>query len=318
MLSLKVADNDLSFLVDTGATFSTMQTLPKFSHLSKNTVEVVGFSGVPQTLPVTEPLKTKVGRQTVTHPFVISSSVPVNLMGRDLLIKLGATILCGPEGLVVTLPDGTTLNCAATSHMNGQWLLSETSEQMTDIYWGRLTTNTGILTRYLEWKPWILALDVYSPPVDPYHVTLFYDQGHTEWYQDVFDENLEGREWHIHTTGIYVGPQGVAALAELTQEQMVWYRMQDESVPHVSLALHPGHQAKDLGPMVKMAIRSTDWLQSQIPGVSYSPGCKTYRVEVAADDRVLLERKQVSRVHGREKMDHAEASEALSKLPDSL
>lgn len=65
-------------------------------------------------------------------------------MGRDLLIKLGATIMCGADGLTVTLKDGTELSCLQ-SGMKGQWLLSEDCERTAQIYWARLTTSDGIL-----------------------------------------------------------------------------------------------------------------------------------------------------------------------------
>lgn len=136
----------------------------------------------------------------------------------------------------------------------------------------------------------------------PYHITLFYGTEHAEGYEDLSDDHLQDNVWEIASTGIYVVLQGVAALVELTAEQMVWYRMQDESVPHVSLALHAGHQASDLGPMVRLAVNSIDWVLTQIPNVSYSPSCKTYQIDLEAVDTVLLECKHISRAHGREKV----------------
>lgn len=63
-------------------------------------VTVVGFSGVAQKLPTKEPISTKIGNQSVLHPFVISPHVPVNLLGRDLRMKVGATILCSADGML--------------------------------------------------------------------------------------------------------------------------------------------------------------------------------------------------------------------------
>lgn len=235
------------------------------------------------TLRVTVPLKTEIGKQAVAHPYVISAQVPVNLMGRDLLIKLGALIMCGPDGLTVTLKDGTQLPCVATS-TRGQWLLSEDIDRTAEIYWARLTASDGILAHFQLWRPWIMALDVYAPPIDPYHVTLFYDRKNTEWYEDLFHEFLEGKAWQVSTRDIYVGPQGVAALVHLAEEQKSWFRMGDESVPHVSLAVHSGHQAKDLGPMIRVASRAIDWQLTQIPDVSFSPSTKTYRISTSHTD----------------------------------
>ncbi|KAL4007999.1 hypothetical protein ACER0C_001851 [Sarotherodon galilaeus] len=269
------------------------------------------------TLPVTAPLKTELGRQSLTHSYMVSSQVPVNLLGRDLLIKLGATIMCGADGLTVTLKDGTQLS-SLQSGTRGQWLLSEDCEHTAQIYWVRLTTSDGILAQYQLWRPWIMSMSVYSPPRDPYHVTLFYDREHTEWFEDLFYECLDEKAWELNSQDIYVGSAGVAAFVALPEEQMSWYRMGDEAVPHVSLAIHEGHQAKDLGPMVRAAIRATDWQQTQLTDVSYSPSCKTYRISVTATDQSVLEHKHLKRTHGREKTDHEEAVKGLAELPDTL
>lgn len=78
---LRVEEHDLPFLVDTEATYSTIQNPPENNSLSDTRISVVGFSGVPMTLPVTAPLKTELGLQSLTHPYIVSSQVPVNLMG---------------------------------------------------------------------------------------------------------------------------------------------------------------------------------------------------------------------------------------------
>ncbi|KAM9857682.1 coiled-coil domain-containing protein 151 [Aulostomus maculatus] len=195
MLSLRVLDDDLSFLVDTGATLSTLNSEPPQEAISSRTVNIVGFSGVGQKLPVTIPLKTQLGKQTLLHPFVVSPGVPVNLLGRDLLIKLGASILCSPDGNTVTLPDGTCLRCNPNTHGAGQYLLKPLEDELVDIYWGMLQPETplynSLLSAYLQWKPWISLLEPYVPPPDPPHVTLFYDRMSNEWYQEEFEAHLE-------------------------------------------------------------------------------------------------------------------------------
>nr|XP_023649555.1 uncharacterized protein LOC111834465 [Paramormyrops kingsleyae] len=191
MLYLVVMDKELPFLVDTGATYSTLNMVPKDSQVSTSTVTVVGFSGVEQKLP---------------------ESKPVNLLGRDVLVKLGASILCSADGLVVTLPKGTQLRDS------------------------------------------------------------------TEWYEELFSEQLEGHKWQVSSQNIYVGPEVVASATILTPEQQPWYRMGQEGVPHISIALHPKYQAKDLDPMVKKAQEAEDWVETQIPAITFSPtgntGCQ--------------------------------------------
>lgn len=134
-----------------------------------------------------------------------------------------------------------------------------------------------------------------------------------ELYEDLFYECLDEKTWDI-----YAGPAGVAAFVALPEDQMSWYRMGDEAVPHESLAIHGDHQEKDLGPMVRTAIRATEWQQTQLTDVYYSPSCKTYCISVTATDQSILEHKHLRLTHGREKSDHEEAIKGLAELPESL
>ncbi|XP_032437007.1 uncharacterized protein LOC116731404 [Xiphophorus hellerii] len=289
--------------------------------LSSRTISVVGFSGVKQTLPISTPLHTVVGRQRVSHPFVCSPSSPVNLLGRDLLIALGATILCGPDGLLVTFPDGSSHACTEV-YTHGQFLLQQSEEHLADIYWGLLqpesTDHAGILSCFLLWKPWIQALAPYGSAPDFPHVTLFYDRDQTEWYQEQFEANLASNDWTVFSQDIYVAPEGVAAAVNLTQDQLFWYKMHDEAVPHISLALHPGHQAMELGGVVKRSLAASDWQNTVAPDLFFSPSTNTYKIKCSAVDSVVLEHVQLPRHHGRELTDHPTAAAMLASLPECL
>lgn len=94
MVQIKVMNKTVPFLVDTGATFSTLNDVDFHNHATPETVSVVGFSGVQHKLPLSSPLLVSAGTQAIEHSFVLSQDVPVNLLGRDLLKSLGATILC--------------------------------------------------------------------------------------------------------------------------------------------------------------------------------------------------------------------------------
>uniref|UniRef100_A0A669B648 ribonuclease H n=1 Tax=Oreochromis niloticus TaxID=8128 RepID=A0A669B648_ORENI len=316
MLSMSVEGTELSFLVDTGATYSTLKATPDRTSLSCHTVDVVGFSGVPMTLPLTDPALTKLGKQTLKHQYVVSPQVPVNLMGRDLLVKLGATIMCSADGLTVALPGGKEFPCLG-SLSKTQYLVQDSEQPKADIYWGRLV-DEDILRQFVLWKPWIMSLAVYSSPRDPFHVTLFYDREDDDTYREHFQSELEGQTWKVHCKNIYIGPEDVAAAVKLTDEQLPWYNVGEDSAPHITLAVHDGHEARDLGPMVKRALDNAWWQSTQIPNVSYAQKCKIYRINCVCDDTVVLEHKEISRTHGRERTDHPDAVAELSKLPDSL
>uniref|UniRef100_A0AAY5L1P8 ribonuclease H n=1 Tax=Esox lucius TaxID=8010 RepID=A0AAY5L1P8_ESOLU len=70
--------------------------------------------------------------------------------------------------------------------------------------------------------------------------------------------------------------------------------------------------------MVKMAVECTVWTTTQASNVWYSPSCKTNRLEAPGTDWVYLERREITRDHGREKMDHPASTARLDELPDSL
>ncbi|KAL3976869.1 [histone H3]-lysine4 N-trimethyltransferase MLL3 [Sarotherodon galilaeus] len=209
------------------------------------------------TLPLTDPALTQLGKQTLKHQYVVSPQVPVNLMGRDLLVKLGATIMCSADGLTVTLPGGKEFPCLG-SPSKTQYLVRDSEQSTADIYWGRLVEE-GILRTYQQWRPWIMSLAVYSEPRDPYHVTLFYDKEEDDTYREQFESDLEGETWKVKTHNIYIGPEGVAAAVKLTDEQLPWYNVGEDSAPHITLAVHVGHEARELGPMVKRALDNSWW-----------------------------------------------------------
>ncbi|XP_026043069.1 uncharacterized protein LOC113033468 [Astatotilapia calliptera] len=323
MLSITVDRRRSSFLVDTGATYSTIKDVAR-ERLTDRVITVVGISGEPKTLPYTVPLPTTVGDQTLLHSYVCSKQAPVNLLGRDLLIKLGATILCSSQGLTVTLPTGVVLPCSDGPEGGGQFLLQPSSclADSADIYWALLEVETpaepGVWTAFQQWRPWLSLLHPYVPPPDPPHVTLFYDRHDTTWYQHMFQEQCEGRAWSLNMSCIFAAPEGVAAAVTFTTDQLQWYMMSDEAAPHVSLALHPGHQAKELGGMVKRSLAATDWTPTKLPQVLFSPSTKTYQILNDCFNSSTLQHGVVSGSHGREHTDHCDAAPLLDSLPDCL
>ena len=326
-MSLEVLEKNLPFLVDSGARYSTLNCRVPSSKLTTDTVGLTGFSGQPNYLPLTTPLHTSVAGQTFEHRYIASPQCPVNLMGRDLLVRSGASILCGPDGLIVTFPNGQTFNCSVSQlQSHSQMLLAQdntpgASGQWADIYWGLVQPETskggGVKSLYTEWKPWLHMLNPYAPPPDPLHVTLFYDRDETWVYHDAF-MTVGGTEVQVETGCLFAGPEGIAAVVELNDELLQYYEMEKEAVPHITLAVHSDHQAKELGPMTKRLLKVSDWVPTQITSVWYSASEKAYKITQATQDTVLLEHRQIERFHGREKTDHPDTEGMLKTLPESL
>ena len=87
-------------------------------------------TGTPQRLPLTTPLPVKVANQSLLHFFVQSPACPVNLLGRDILTLVGASILCSPDGVRVTFTNGHTVICSIDGLMStSQMLLTSRCEE---------------------------------------------------------------------------------------------------------------------------------------------------------------------------------------------
>ncbi|KAJ1176374.1 hypothetical protein NDU88_001656 [Pleurodeles waltl] len=104
----RVMGHRVSFLVDTGATRSTVRSIevPNLP-LSGRTVRVVGVANRYLTNPITDPVQVRIGNYQESHKFVVCDSSPISLLGRDLLCKLGCSIMCSNNGIKIqTNSDG--------------------------------------------------------------------------------------------------------------------------------------------------------------------------------------------------------------------
>ncbi len=298
LMEIVVDNKPLRALVDTRATYPT-ETRGTITDkdLSDKTVGVMGFSGGLEHWPMTKQLTVQVVNQSLLHSFLYSSNAPVPLLGRDLLIKLGASILCSPQGVIVTFPDGTQVDCSQTAPTGCRQsvLLGGPLKETADIYWVELDISPSLMsvvTLYNNHRPWIMDLDVYLPPIDPLHCTLFYDRNDTLMYQEMFN-SIEGDRWRLTGDGIFIG-KGVVAPIVLTSEQLKWYEMTDTAAPHISMALHPGHEARELGGMTKRLKAVADWEPTDINMVLYSDTANAYWVTEKTEDMGVLTHKQIS------------------------
>ena len=81
MVTLKLGDQNIDFMVDTGAELSVV-TKP-VAPLSKETTAVTGVSGEEMIKLFCQPRKCQMGGHQVIHEFLYIPECPVPLLGRD-------------------------------------------------------------------------------------------------------------------------------------------------------------------------------------------------------------------------------------------
>ncbi|XP_060134170.1 protein NYNRIN-like [Zootoca vivipara] len=107
----------------------------------------MGIDGIPRTCNLSEPTTVTLGPLTAEHSFLLTSS-PINLLGRDLLCKLKATIMCSSEGIYLHMPEESVITF--------QGILQEEKLPDLDIppelansvpvwLWGTTSTSVGLL-----------------------------------------------------------------------------------------------------------------------------------------------------------------------------
>ena len=106
MYCLTVCNSKIEFLVDSGATHSVLKTseISPFPKLSGRYIHSMGASGKIVKENFTCPLSCSTKNSTMKHSFLLSPNCPVNLLGRDLMIKLNLSLISTPEGLKIQGP----------------------------------------------------------------------------------------------------------------------------------------------------------------------------------------------------------------------
>ena len=92
-MQLDVAGRSKNFLVDTGATYSVLTSYS--GDFSSQTCTILGATGKTTTKRFTQTLVCCWDGQISSHQFLVVPECPVPLMGRDILTKLGTTLVMG-------------------------------------------------------------------------------------------------------------------------------------------------------------------------------------------------------------------------------
>ncbi|CAI5773706.1 protein NYNRIN-like [Podarcis lilfordi] len=145
--TIEIDGHPYQCLLDTGATYSTLTD----SHLEpgSETRKVMGLDGLPRTCPLSQPAKVTLGPLLAEHTFLLTSS-PVNLLGRDLLCKLNATIKCSGDGIYLYMPEDSVpafqgMIQEAKSDRQFPELPPELENELPPSLWGTESTSVGLL-----------------------------------------------------------------------------------------------------------------------------------------------------------------------------
>ncbi|MGL5598892.1 MAG: hypothetical protein ACRDDA_12460 [Aeromonas sp.] len=94
VIDLQVSGETHSFLMDTGATCSSLSGNSYEGPVTEKTIRSVGVSGTNVLCQLTPPLEVVTPNDIcLHHKFVIVPNSPLNLLGRDLMHKLGIEIV---------------------------------------------------------------------------------------------------------------------------------------------------------------------------------------------------------------------------------
>lgn len=214
MMSVEINDTTVDVLVDSGATDSFVTT--------------VGVAGIPIAEPVSTSSLVSVEGSDMEHSFLISEKTPINLMGRDLLCKLHATIHCTPDGLHVTIPDDRAMQAfqflQSTDNCLYCWTLPDFNMQ-------HIFTVLSIQKMAKTSPPCATLMSAMRPVLDC-HCTAAFNP--TEEYKHFADAFLNTHEWLQSEQILFVGPQGCALPIKLNEKQHTLFQVNDSSARYFS------------------------------------------------------------------------------------
>ena len=300
--------------MDTGCTYSAINS---HQPLSSDKVKVVGVSGNPEDQYKTTPLLFQWGPSSLKHQFLYCPNCPINLLGRDLLCKLGCAIYLTESGVEVSLDPPPRARILMLPILPAP-ALSTTQE----VYWLKcLPSGPGtpaIQFQFNQWRKLIYTFHPYKTPQAELHCTLnVTDDEDTPYTQD-WDENMMHLTPDIRCLTIVCGPEGVAAPVILPHHIKPWYQLGPDSAPHVTLAVGNGHEARSLGPMIKRASKLT-WEATSTPGLLKATTEEMWRLTmVDTEEQCQPERLTLPRHHGKPYSDHPSSPAVLESIDKAI
>ena len=267
---LQIMGRKLTFLVDSGATRSVIKQtdLPQCKP-SGRYVYSISAAGTTVKEMFSEPVSCiDSGSQefpfttSIKHSFLLSSVCPINLIGRDLILRLGLNLISTPEGIQVTR------NSYAMA------MISQPTERLLYVY--QWLVPLSIATE---------LLNLAYPFVSPHAVFMTPSNLHCTAYVSCSpDRDFEKRFFlseydELLMCTLYWSSTRSAISVSLTHTQSVFYEI-EHAVPHVSLSKAHTDSWKDLGPFVKQCEALTDWAYTQADNVLYSASKNVFKKQL--------------------------------------
>ena len=146
------------FLVDTGCTYSAIRS-PQM--LSSDSISVVGVTGSPEAQSRTIPLTFSWENSQLKHQFLYCPKCPINLLGRDLLCKMGCTIYLTESGVAVSTNPPSSTPDRPVRIMMMPLLPTPTLSETQEVYWLKCLP-TGPATPHIQFKFNQLKAQIYT------------------------------------------------------------------------------------------------------------------------------------------------------------
>src|SRR4029434_7899011 len=250
VMAVQIEGKSVRVMIDTGATYTCVST-DEARHIPLSSTgrvaKTIGFSGQVQIIPFSAPITIEVNGKTVKMPILISEKTPVNLLGRDVLCRLGVQIKCTPDGLSLT-------NQMSQLSMT---LRSLSTPQTKHIHWIRLLETGWENEIFDKWGT--LIHDRHSTlrkPRCPSHCAVIVceisctgecEEQDTEWRKAMQDrEQVKlGTQWVIR------GAEGVAVQVTLDNKLHATIFNVPNKTPHVTLRVGLGYRARDINKMME-------------------------------------------------------------------
>ncbi|XP_028327652.1 uncharacterized protein LOC114478651 [Gouania willdenowi] len=275
--TIVVNDTPLKFLVDTGATNSVIKISESCRlQLTPSFVFSVCANGSTSREPVSRPAYCiwPAGNTHFSHQFVVSSNCPVNLLGRDLLLKLKAVLTCTDTGIEISRP--------LTSAQMFLRLTDSVEESVGTLFVYNWWVNFDNACKLSAWATHHLPQHLTLKKPEYSHCTAHVSP-HPDHYfaEDFYGDPQLGSSVNdnLTTDFLYFDQHHAAIAVKLTDNQLPLFDIPDSS-PHISVAKAPEVQWTDLGPFVLRCRFASDWQPTPTPLKWFSPSVNANRVAV--------------------------------------